>query len=86
MARGAIVVICSDGFDRGDPETLADAMERLSRLAHQVVWLTPHLRPTEQFTPSSLGMLVAAPHVDRFGSCHDLTGLEEFATLLPTLA
>ena len=44
MARGAIVVICSDGFDRGDPELLADSMEKLSRLAHTIVWLTPHAR------------------------------------------
>jgi uncharacterized protein with von Willebrand factor type A (vWA) domain len=86
MARGAIVVICSDGFDRGDPETLAGAMERLSRLAHTVIWLTPHARSGEPFQPSSLGMLVAEPHVDVFGSCHDLTGLEEFAVRLPTFA
>ncbi|HZE66224.1 MAG TPA: VWA domain-containing protein [Sporichthyaceae bacterium] len=86
MARGAIVVICSDGFDRGDPETLSDGMERLGRLAHRVVWLTPHAASGRAFEPTSLGMIVAAPHVDVFGSCHDLAGLEEFAALLPTLA
>jgi uncharacterized protein with von Willebrand factor type A (vWA) domain len=86
MARGAIVVICSDGFDRGDPETLADGMEKLARLAHRVIWLTPHHTTGTDFRPTSLGMMVAAPHVDVFGSCHDLAGLERFAVQLPTLA
>ena len=42
LSRGAIVVICSDGLDRGDPAVLAGAMERLSRLSHKVVWMNPH--------------------------------------------
>ncbi len=42
MPAAAIVVICSDGLDRGDPEVLATAMERLSRLCHRIVWLNPH--------------------------------------------
>jgi hypothetical protein len=86
MARGAIVVICSDGFDRGDPELLADGMEKLARLAHTIVWLTPHARTGETFEASSLGMLVAEPFVDVFGSCHDFKGLEDFAARLPTFA
>jgi hypothetical protein len=86
MARGAIVVICSDGFDRGDPEQLSDGMERLSRLAHTIVWLTPHANTGEDFQANSLGMIVAEPHVDVFGSCYDFKGLEEFAARLPTLA
>jgi uncharacterized protein len=87
MARGAIVVICSDGFDRGDPETLSDAMERVARLAHKVVWLSPHTTTgKQQESPRSLGMLVAEPHIDVLGSCHDMTGLEWFAAVLPTLS
>ena len=42
VCRGGIVVICSDGLDRGDPQRAGDAMERLSRLCHRVVWLNPH--------------------------------------------
>jgi uncharacterized protein with von Willebrand factor type A (vWA) domain len=86
MARGAIVVICSDGLDRGDPELLAQAMERLSRLAHTVVWMNPHKGNNENYKPTSLGMLVAEPHIDVLLSCHDLASLEKLAALLPTLA
>jgi uncharacterized protein with von Willebrand factor type A (vWA) domain len=81
--RGAIVVICSDGLDRGDPAVLHAAMERLRRVCHRVVWLNPHHR--EGAEPSTLGMIVAAPHVDLLMSGHDLASLEEFAARLPEL-
>lgn len=89
MARGAIVVICSDGFDRGDPETLSNAMERLARLAHNVVWLSPHADAPagkKAELPRSLGMVISEPYIDVLGSCRDLAGLEGFAKVLPTLA
>ncbi|MFI5063427.1 MAG: VWA domain-containing protein [Streptosporangiales bacterium] len=85
LARGGIVVICSDGLDRGDPEVLAAAMERLARLSHRIVWMNPHKGANRDFQPSTLGMLVAAPHIDVLLSGHDLSSLEELATLLPTL-
>ena len=85
MSRGAIVVICSDGLDRGDPAVLATAMERLSRLSHRIVWMNPHKLHDRDFTPSTLGMMVAAPHVDVIMSGHDLRSLEQFAALLPEL-
>ncbi|MGQ0844431.1 MAG: vWA domain-containing protein [Sporichthyaceae bacterium] len=87
MARGAIVVICSDGFDRGDPETLHDAMEKLTRLAHTVLWLHP-LRAAgdKAWQPQSLGMAVAVPFCDAVLSCRDLAALEEFAKALPSFA
>lgn len=84
-SRGAIVVICSDGLDRGDPAVLAAAMERLARLSHRVVWLNPHRREQRDFIPNTLGMMVAAPHVDVILSGHDLASLEQFASMLPTL-
>lgn len=84
-SRGAIVVICSDGLDRGDPAVLAGAMERLARLSHRVVWMNPHKGAAADFRPSTLGMMVAAPHVDVVLSGHDLRSLEEFAALLPEL-
>ena len=86
LCRGGIVVICSDGLDRGDPEILAAAMERLARLSHRVVWLNPHKGDSQSFRPSTLGMMVAAPHIDLTLSGHDLNSLEEFATLLPKLS
>jgi len=95
MARGGIVVICSDGLERGDPGVLAAAMERLARLSYRIVWLNPHALPSSlaparrgsrtEPVPGSLGMMVAAPHVDLLLPGHDLASLERFAALLPTL-
>ena len=85
MCRGGIVVICSDGLDRGDPAVLAAALERLSRLSHRLVWLNPHKGDDPGFRPSTLGMIVAAPHIDLLLSGHDLSSLEKLATLLPSL-
>ncbi len=85
FCRGGIVVICSDGLDRGDPGVLACAMERLSRLSHRVVWLNPHKGDEPGWRPSTLGMMVAAPHIDLLQSGHDLSSLERLAALLPGL-
>ena len=82
MCRGGIVVICSDGLDRGDPDVLSAAMERLSRLCHRIIWLNPHKGSAKEFVPTTLGMMVAAPYVDELLSGHDLASLEEFATTL----
>jgi uncharacterized protein with von Willebrand factor type A (vWA) domain len=86
VCRGGIVVICSDGLDRGDPQVLATAMERLTRLSHRVVWLNPHKGANRTFQPTTLGMMVAAPHIDVLLSGHNLHSLEEFAALLPALS
>jgi uncharacterized protein len=86
LCRGGVVVICSDGLDRGDPELLALAMERLARLCHRIVWLNPHKGDNRDFQPSTLGMMVAAPHVDLLLSGHDFASLEELAAMLPTLS
>jgi uncharacterized protein with von Willebrand factor type A (vWA) domain len=83
LCRGGVVVICSDGLDRGDPAVLAAAMERLSLLSHRVVWLNPHKGDDPGFRPSTLGMMVAAPHIDVLLSGHDLASLEKLAALLP---
>jgi uncharacterized protein with von Willebrand factor type A (vWA) domain len=77
LARGAIVVIASDGLDRGDPAVLAQAMERLDRLAHRIVWLNPHARGGHP--PPTLAMRVAEPHVDAVLPADDLAGLEALA-------
>jgi uncharacterized protein with von Willebrand factor type A (vWA) domain len=85
LCRGGVVVICSDGLDRGDPAVLAAAMERLSLLCYRLVWMNPHKGSSRDFRPSTVGMMVAAPHIDLMLSGHDLSSLEELATLLPTL-
>ncbi len=85
LCRGGIVMICSDGLDRGDPDVLASAMERLARLSYRIVWVNPHQRGGE-FLPAPMGMMVAAPHIDMTVSGHDLRSLEELAALLPALA
>lgn len=85
LCRGGVVVICSDGLDRGDPEQLATAMERLSRLCYRIVWLNPHKGDDTHFRPSTLGMMVAAPYIDELLSGHDLASLEQLAEMLPHL-
>ncbi|HEU0087359.1 MAG TPA: VWA domain-containing protein [Pseudonocardiaceae bacterium] len=85
MCRGGVVVICSDGLDRGDPEILSTAMERLSRLCHNIVWMNPHKGNNENYRPQTVGMMIAEPHIDVLLSGHDLSSLEELAELLPKL-
>jgi uncharacterized protein with von Willebrand factor type A (vWA) domain len=86
MCRGAIVVICSDGLERGHPELLATAMERLARLSHRIVWMNPLKGDNADFRPRTVGMLAALPFVDVLLSGHDLSSLEELAECLPALA
>lgn len=85
LSRGAVIVICSDGLDRGDPAVLAHAMECLERLSHAIVWMNPHRGADPRHVPATLGMLVAVPHIDLLLSGHDLASLLELATALPRL-
>jgi uncharacterized protein with von Willebrand factor type A (vWA) domain len=82
--RGAVVVICSDGLEVGDPELLADQMARLSRLAHRVVWVNP-LKGDAAYEPLVRGMRAALPYIDVFASGHNLVSLEEVAAMLQLL-
>jgi uncharacterized protein len=81
LARGAVVVLCSDGLEVGDPELLARQMARLSRLAYRVVWLNP-LKEDPAYEPLARGMRAALPHIDAFASGHSLASLEEVAAAL----
>jgi uncharacterized protein with von Willebrand factor type A (vWA) domain len=81
MARGATVVILSDGWDRGDPAALAEEMQRLHRVAHRVVWVNP-LKASPGYAPLAQGMAAALPHVDRFIEGHSLASLEELAAVI----
>ena len=85
MARGAVVVVCSDGLDTGDPALLGEQMARLARLAHTIVWLNP-LKGDPRYEPLARGMAAALPHVDLFASGHNLASLEELGARLAELA
>ena len=78
MARGAVVVILSDGWDRGEPAAMAESMARLSRVAHRIVWVNP-LKATPGYAPLAQGMAAALPFVDEFVEGHSLASLEELA-------
>jgi hypothetical protein len=81
MARGAVVVVLSDGWDRGDPAELGAQVERLSRVAHKVVWVNP-LKVTPGYAPLAAGMAAALPHVDEFMEGHSLESLEQLAEVI----
>ena len=78
MARGAVVVLLSDGWDRGDVEVLADAMRRIHRLAHSVIWVNP-LKAAPGYRPLARGMAAALPYVDVFLSGHNFESLQELS-------
>jgi uncharacterized protein with von Willebrand factor type A (vWA) domain len=76
MARGAVVVIVSDGWETGEPDVLGEQMARLSRLAHRVVWVNPR-KAAPGYQPLVAGMAAALPHVDVFLSGHTAAALSE---------
>jgi len=76
MARGAVVVILSDGWERGDPALVAREMERLSRLAYRIVWVNPRVAAAG-FSPQVGGMAAALPFVDALVSGHNLEAMHE---------
>ncbi len=80
-ARGAIVVVLSDGWDRGDPEVLAEQMQRLQRAAHKLVWVNP-LKVTPGYAPLARGMAAALPYVDAFVEGHSIEAIEELAKVI----
>lgn len=80
-ARGAVVVLLSDGWERGDPALLAAQMRRLSRLAHRVVWANPR-KARPGYAPLAAGMAAALPSVDAFVEGHSLGALERLAAVV----
>ncbi|MGZ4249226.1 MAG: vWA domain-containing protein [Solirubrobacteraceae bacterium] len=81
MGRGAVVVILSDGWDRGEPEQLEYEMARLRRSAHRLVWLNP-LAAHPEFEPLTRGMRAAIPYTDELLAGNSLASLEELAVIL----
>jgi uncharacterized protein with von Willebrand factor type A (vWA) domain len=84
LGGGAVVLVISDGWDRGEPEVLAREMERLSRSCYRLVWLNPLLGSPE-YEPLTRGMQAARPYVDDFLPVHNLASLESLARHLETL-
>ena len=76
MARGAVVVILSDGWERGDPALVGREMERLARLAHRIVWVNPRVG-ARRFSVRAGGMVAALPHCDALVSGHSFRALGE---------
>jgi uncharacterized protein with von Willebrand factor type A (vWA) domain len=81
LARGSVVAILSDGWERGDPRLLGEQMARLQRLAHRIVWANPH-KAQPGYEPLAGGMAAALPHIDEFVEGHSMEALARLATTL----
>ncbi|MEO9237625.1 MAG: VWA domain-containing protein [Jatrophihabitantaceae bacterium] len=81
LARGSIVVLCSDGWERGDPAELGNQLARLARLAHAVVWVNPH-KGRAGFEPVTGGMLAALAHIDTLVAGHSFAALDQLVEVI----
>jgi uncharacterized protein len=81
MARGAIVVVLSDGWDRGDPAVLGAEMLRLQRVSYHMIWVNP-LKVSPGYAPLARGMAAALPYVDHFVEGHSMAAMEELAQVI----
>ncbi len=81
LARGAVVVVFSDGWERGDPALLGEQMARLGRIAHRVVWVNPH-RGKTGYEPVQQGVLAALPYCDDFVAGHSLATFAELSEVI----
>jgi uncharacterized protein with von Willebrand factor type A (vWA) domain len=80
-AHGAVLVIFSDGWERGSCDLLAEQVQRLQRLSRSVVWVNPH-KGREGYLPVQSGIVAALPHVDHFVAGHSLATLEELLEVI----
>lgn len=81
MARGAIVIVLSDGWDRGNPELLAEQMQRLQRVSHRLIWVNP-LKVTPGYAPLARGMAAALPYIDNFVEGHSIEAMERLTRVI----
>ena len=81
LGQGAVVLVITDGLDRGASEDLARQMERLHLSAKRLIWLNPLLR-WEGFAPKATGIAAMLPHVDSFRAGHSVASLEDLATVI----
>ena len=84
LSRGAVVLLVSDGLDRGDIDLLEREMQRLQLCCHRLIWLNPLLGSTD-YRPLARGMRAALPYVDDFLPVHNLASLEHLARVLERL-
>ncbi|HXF69524.1 MAG TPA: VWA domain-containing protein [Thermoflexus sp.] len=84
LGRGAVVMIISDGWDRGDIDLLRREMERLQKMCYRLIWLNP-LLGIPGYQPLTRGMQAALPYIDDFLPVHNLASLEQLATHLERL-
>lgn len=84
LGRGPVVLLISDGWDRGEPELLSREMDRLQRSCHRLIWLNP-LLGSPGYEPLTLGMQAALPYVDDFLPVHNLVSLEQLGAKLATI-
>jgi uncharacterized protein with von Willebrand factor type A (vWA) domain len=81
MGRGALIVMCSDGWDRGDPGEVGAEMARLARVAKKIVWVNP-LKASPGYAPLARGMAAALPFVDEFMEGHAVESLEHLCSVI----
>lgn len=81
MARGAVVVVFSDGWERDEPEALGEQVRRLAAVAHRVVWVNPH-RGRAGYQPVQGGIMAVLPHVDDFVAGHSMAAFEELTEVV----
>jgi uncharacterized protein with von Willebrand factor type A (vWA) domain len=81
LARGSIFVILSDGWDRGEPQVLAEQMLRLQRVAYRIIWVNP-LKVSPGYAPLARGMAAAMPYIDDFVEGHSLDALRELTAVI----
>ena len=81
MARGATIIILSDGWDRGKSDVMAEQMGRLKRISHKIIWMNP-LKVSPGYEPLAQGIATALPYIDDFIEGHSLESLIELAEIL----
>jgi uncharacterized protein with von Willebrand factor type A (vWA) domain len=81
MARGAVVVVFSDGWERDSPEALGEQVRRLRAVAHRVVWVNPH-RGKAGYEPVQGGIMAVLPHVDDFVAGHSMAAFEQLTEVV----
>lgn len=81
MSRGPVVLVISDGWDRGDPTLLSQEMARLQRSCHRLIWLNP-LLGNPRYQPLTQGMVAAMPYIDAFIPVHNLLSIEQLGAML----
>jgi uncharacterized protein with von Willebrand factor type A (vWA) domain len=84
LGHGAVVIIISDGWDRGDPSQLTSELIHLRRSAHRLIWLNP-LLGSKGYEPLTRGMVAALPYCDDFLAAHNVQALDDLGRLLAGL-